>query len=155
MSTAARTFAVPEEQRPTLSRIRRELETRLGMGQPIRITGVEDPLPPEFVELLKAAMLELATNRRVTMVETGAELTTQDAANLLGFSRPYLVRLLTEGRLPFYEVGNRRRLRLEDVLAFRRQRSLDRQMGLREMADEADELGLYGARSSDLALTAR
>jgi excisionase family DNA binding protein len=72
-----------------------------------------------------------------------AELTTQEAADLLGVSRPYLIKLLEEGALPCtLTAGSHRRLRLADVLAYRRVRDRERRAALDEMSAEAERLGL-------------
>lgn len=75
------------------------------------------------------------------------QLTTQQAASLLGISRSTLVRLLDENELPFDRLGDsrHRRLRLHDVLAYRERKRLDRRARLDELTRQADEDGLYDA----------
>ncbi|CAN5920174.1 hypothetical protein BH11MYX4_BH11MYX4_05390 [soil metagenome] len=75
----------------------------------------------------------------------GKEVTTQQAADLLNVSRQYLVRLLDEGRIAFRRTGKHRRLRIEDVLAFKDKRDKDRSAGLRELSQLTEELGGYDA----------
>lgn len=77
------------------------------------------------------------------MMSSQAELTTQQAAELLNVSGTFLVRLLESGAIPFHRVGTQRQVRLVDVLAYRRERSRVRRTVLAEMAREAQELGLY------------
>jgi excisionase family DNA binding protein len=74
-------------------------------------------------------------------------VTTQQAADLLNVSRQYLVRLLDESRLPFRKTGKHRRLRIEDVLAFKEARDKDRRVGLRVLSQMTQELGGYDAES--------
>jgi excisionase family DNA binding protein len=73
----------------------------------------------------------------------GREVTLQQAADLLNVSRPFLVKLLETGAIPFHYVGAYRRVGLTDVLAYRNQRSHARRAALAEMACEAQEMGLY------------
>lgn len=69
-------------------------------------------------------------------------LSPQQAAELLNVSEPYLVGLIESGALPFHEVDGERRVRLDDLLAYKRARDATRADALREMADEAQRLGL-------------
>ena len=69
-------------------------------------------------------------------------LTTQEAAELLGVSRPTLVKLLDSGEISFEQSGRHRRLLLTDVLAYRERRSTRRRVALDQMADIADESGM-------------
>ena len=73
-------------------------------------------LPAGAVKLLQAILEDMASGRAVTIVPQGAELTTQQAADL---SRPFLVQLLQQKKLPFRLVGTHRRVRFEDVLRFK------------------------------------
>jgi excisionase family DNA binding protein len=70
-------------------------------------------------------------------------VTTQQAADLLNVSRPYLLRLLDEGRIPFRKTGKHRRLRIENVLSFKEERDKNRRAGLRELSRMTQEFGGY------------
>ncbi len=86
--------------------------TRLRLGE----TALE--LTPELAHLLRNLLEPLARGEPVRVVPLEAELTTQEAAELLGVSRPHLVRLLEEGKIPFRKVGSHRRVRAKDLLAY-------------------------------------
>ena len=68
---------------------------------------------------------------------------TQQAADLLNISRQYLVRLLEEGRIPYTRTGKHRRLRIDDVVAYKQARDHERSESLDELARLSDELGGY------------
>jgi len=100
-------------------------------------------VPASVHRLLAVIVHELARGNAVTIAPLHADLTTQQAADLLNVSRPFLIKLLESGTIPFHRVGTHRRVRLQDVMAYRHARSQARHAALAEMAREAQELSLY------------
>lgn len=105
----------------------------------VRVQGRDVPLPEPAVVAVKEALLELADGHGVRVLRDDREVTTQEAADILNLSRPHLVRLLEQGKLPFHMVGTHRRVLLADVLAFKAERSARRESAFRELADEAQK----------------
>jgi excisionase family DNA binding protein len=91
-------------------------------------------LPAAAVRLLGALLAELAKGNAVTLMPHHAELTTQEAADLLNVSRPFLVGLLEGGQLPHHKVGTHRRVRFADLMTYKRQRDAESEAALRELA---------------------
>ena len=117
-------------------------------GQPltlrVRDAGREETieLPAGAVRLLQAILEDMALGRAVTIVPQNAELTTQQAADFMNVSRPFLVGLLEHKKLPFRLVGTHRRVRFEDVLRYKETIDAERRKVLDQLAAEAQELGM-------------
>lgn len=99
-------------------------------------------VPRAAFELLVEILAEMANGNAVQLVPLHAELTTQQAADLLGVSRPYFVKLLEEGKIPYRAIGTRRRVRASDVFAYQQADEKDRRVALDELAEEGQELDL-------------
>jgi excisionase family DNA binding protein len=94
-------------------------------------------MPAPVMRLLENIIDEMALGHSVTLVPMRQELSSQEAAQLLGVSRPHLVGLLERGVIPFYRVGTHRRIKLSDVLEYQA-----RLEALSELTREAQELNL-------------
>ena len=105
--------------------------------------GTATPLPTEVYEALWGVVQALRRGSAVTIAVHGTELTTQQAADMLGVSRPTLVKLLDRGEIPYTQPGRHRRVQVADVMAYRRHRSETRSRGLAAMVEISEELGLY------------
>ncbi len=99
-------------------------------------------LPAAAVQLLLDALGHMARGNAVTLLPIHAELSTQEAANLLNVSRPHLVQLLDERKIPYRKVGTHRRVRAEDVIRYKRHTEQQRREVLQELAAHDQELGL-------------
>lgn len=99
-------------------------------------------LPPGAVPLLLEILGNMANGNIVQIVPHHAELTTQQAADLLGVSRPYVVKLLENGEIPFSKVGTHRRVRYADLMAYKKRDDEQRDAILEELARETEKLGL-------------
>jgi excisionase family DNA binding protein len=99
-------------------------------------------LPHSVYTLLRQLVSELAEGNAVTIVPVRHELTTQQAADILNFSRPFLIRLLEAGAIPFGKVGTHRRILFEDLMAYKQRRSEERQRFFKNSLGEATELGM-------------
>ncbi|MBN2112711.1 MAG: helix-turn-helix domain-containing protein [Acidimicrobiia bacterium] len=105
--------------------------------------GEEIVLPAQVFEALRDIVQLMAQGRAVTIAPVHQRLTTQEAADLLGISRPTLVKLLESGEIAFEQPGRHRRVRLVDVLEYRDRRSTQRRDALDKMVEIADGSGMY------------
>ena len=99
-------------------------------------------LPAAATTLLKTLLKEMAAGRPVTIVPVEAEITTQQAAEILHVSRPFVVALIDNGTLPARMVGSHRRLQLHDVLSYKRASKTKAHKALKEMVAISQDLGL-------------
>lgn len=100
-------------------------------------------LPPPLFRLILDVLSQMARGNAITLVPVHAELTTQQAADLLGVSRPFLIKLLEKGELPHRKVGRHRRVRFIDLMRYRKESGARRQEALDELVRLSQELGLY------------
>ena len=100
-------------------------------------------LPREALVLFQDVLRAMAKGQGVSIIPLAAELTTQAAADMLGCSRPHLVKLLEEGKLPFTKVGRHRRVRYEEVVRFGEERKAEQRRHLIEMMEDDEAAGLY------------
>ncbi|MBI3406862.1 MAG: helix-turn-helix domain-containing protein [Planctomycetes bacterium] len=128
---------------------RRLAAHKLGRRSSVRIQLIDDgekaeavAVPASALRLFLHLLAEMSQGNAVTLIPTHAELTSQQAADLLNVSRPYMVKLLDEGRLPCRTVGKYRRVRFDDLMAFKRKDDDARAKILDQLTAEAQELGM-------------
>lgn len=104
--------------------------------------GSEVQLSPALYRALEEAAEAVAGGSAVTVLPTAHELTSTQAAEVLNVSRPHLVGLLDAGEIPFHKVGSHRRIRLDDLLAYRRRRDTSRRETLKRLTRDAQDAGM-------------
>jgi len=131
----------------------RALATRLGRnnGSLLELrdeeTGEGLKLPPSAVRALLHVLTEIGQGHAVKVTPIHAELSTQQAADILNVSRPYLVKLVDEGAIPSRKVGVQRRLLLDDVIAYKKAMYAKQVKAMAELTALSQELGLYDDQS--------
>lgn len=100
--------------------------------------GDQVEIPSEIYEVLVKAVEAMRKGLAVTLTPSSMTLTTQQAADLLGVTRPTLVKLLDSGKIPFEKPGTHRRVKLEDVLTFKEKRKAEQYAALSSLGDVDD-----------------
>lgn len=99
-------------------------------------------LPEAVLDLLFAILTEMAEGNAITLIPVHAELTTQQAADLLNVSRPFLVDLLDRGEIAHRKVGSHRRVLFRDLMVYRKQSEIKRQQAMDELVAEGQRLDM-------------
>ncbi|OIQ88126.1 helix-turn-helix domain protein [mine drainage metagenome] len=133
--TQAETRMAEESGRILAAHAREDLRVQLEDGQTLA-------LPQSVARLLAHILTEMAEGNAVTMIPIHAEMTTQEAANFLNVSRPHLIGLLEKREIPFHKVGTHRRLRFQDVRAYKDRLNANRSQALDDLARVSQELGM-------------
>ena len=149
MSQSATAAVLPSEAEAALAKeTSRVLAARLRDDGLMRLRIMDGPssatvkLPAAAARLLVRILEEMARGNAVTLIPVHAELTTQEAADMLSISRPSLIQLLNEGQIDYRRVGTHRRVRLKALMKYQRQADAARRAALVELAAYDQELGI-------------
>ena len=136
----------PSAQDAAIARVSGQLLSRYARQKrplTLRVTDAEQEraleLPAGAVALLMDILEAMAAGRGVTLMPENAELTTVPAAEVLNVSRPFLIKLLDEAAIPHRKVGKHRRIRMEDVMAYKAAIDREREAVLDQLVNEAQE----------------
>jgi excisionase family DNA binding protein len=143
--------APPPDQveRVAAEKLSQTLADHLAHGQSLTLTlggsesDTRQALPATAAKLLVKILSEIAKGNAIALVPVRPELSAQEAAKWLNVSQPHLIKLLEQGAVPFHQVGEHRRIRLADVLAYRRKALEGRRAILAEIVALNQEMGLY------------
>jgi excisionase family DNA binding protein len=130
---------MPPANRQILSELANILETTEIPPRLVGRDGEEIVLPDEVFAILKLAVADLRMGRAVSIMPNSLTMTTQQAADFLGISRPTLVKLLDEGQIPFSRPRRHRRIRLDELLTYRRSRRAERREILNSLTESTSE----------------
>lgn len=135
------TLSLREVLQPLASHIMRNSD------QPIQLVDAESEelteLSSEAVQLLHDVLMDLLSGEVKTIIPHHAELTTIQAADILNVSRPYLIKLLDAGDIPYCKVGRHRRIRMEDLMTYMEESDSKSRVAMDELVALSEELGLY------------
>jgi len=149
MPQALCTPTPPTESDATLAKeTSRLLASRVRSSAPLKFRVLDAPkgetlrIPAPAVRMLVRILEEMARGNAVTLIPVQAEVTTQEAADMLNISRPSLIQLLNEGKIKYRKVGTHRRVRFESLMAYKRAADTERRAALAELAAYDQEIGI-------------
>jgi len=122
--------------------IHRAQEKR-GIPKLVGPDGLEIELPESVFQALHQVIHHMLQGRTVSIIPVNKEMTTQEAADFLNFSRPFLIKLLEQGEMPFTKVGSHRRIRFSDVLTYKHRQDEIRRQALTKITHLAEDEGIY------------
>jgi excisionase family DNA binding protein len=137
------TVLAPDADAPIVRLLDETIAETEGVAKLVAPSGEIVDLPHSVFSVLVRVIHEMAKGNGVRVMPIHAELTTQQAADILNVSRPFLVSLLEKGKIPFRKVGTHRRVKLEDLLVYKEKRDSQRLEALDELARESQKMGLY------------
>ena len=100
-------------------------------------------VPLRALKLFGSILKAMSEGKPISIVPLATEVTTQKAAEILGCSRPHLVKMLEEGKIPFVKIGKHRRILYEDVMEYKKQMKAEQKKHLVEMMNLDEDLGIY------------
>lgn len=135
-------IAASDSEQPALNQIKGVLNN--GQSVP-KLVGpnYSIELPQSVFQVLRQIVFYMMRGRAIFIVPEDKQLTTQEAADTLGVSRPYLIKLLDQHKIPCFKVGLHRRILFGDLMRYKRARDAEREKALEEIAQISQELGLY------------
>ena len=105
--------------------------------------GDSIPIPQKVTEVLRTVIDIMAQGKGISLIPVADEVTTTQAAEILNISRPYLMKLINNGQIPYHHVGTHKRILLKDLLEYKKLRDANRQEGLQKLTELSQELGFY------------
>ena len=147
MISPPRSVAVTKAEAETAHEAAEMLERFARQNRDVRLlvegsSETSVPLPAKAVDMMLTVLESMAEGKSLAIIPLESELTTGQTADFLNVSRPFVCKLIDEGRLPARMINRHRRVKFSDVVAFEEKSQQERYAALEEMAREATELGL-------------
>jgi excisionase family DNA binding protein len=142
---------IPDQEKGAIAQLEQILSLESSQLRLVTTNGEEIAIPESVYSVLGQVVRAMASGQAISIVRHNRELTTQEAANILNVSRPFLVKLLENGEIPHIKVGSHRRILFQDVMIYKEQRKVKRRQGLKELTQFLQDEGFYEESVSDLA----
>jgi excisionase family DNA binding protein len=134
---------VKEPEKELIDQLEQILSRESAQPKLVGSNGEEILIPESVYSILRQIVHAMASGQAFSVELHNRELTTQEAAELLKVSRPFFVKLLKEGAIPYIEVGKHRRVLFQDVITYKEERQVKRRQGMKELSQFLQEEGFY------------
>jgi excisionase family DNA binding protein len=128
---------------PSIKRLEKLLSGDTAYPKLVGADGKEISLPEPVYKVLQSVVQAMAAGQAISIVPANRELTTQEAADLLNVSRPYLIKLLKQGDIPHIMVGSHRRVNSQDLMDYKNNRDAERRQNIHQLTNFLQEEGFY------------
>lgn len=133
-----------DREAPAIRLLERVLERETPEAKLVAPGGEEIPIPESVYQVLRQVIHLMAAGQAAYLVPLHRELSTQEAAELLNVSRPFLSKLLDQREIPFVQVGSHRRIHFKDLMEYKDRRVVRRREALSELTQLSQDEGFYG-----------
>ncbi|MCC5608539.1 helix-turn-helix domain-containing protein [Nostoc sp. CHAB 5834] len=130
--------------------LERILSVKGSQAKLVGANGEKITIPEPIYQVLLQVVHAMASGKAISIIPQQQELTTQQAAEYLNVSRPYLIKLLEQGDIHYIKVGSHRRVRFDDLMKYKQHRDTKRREGLKEFTQFLQNEGFYDEESSKL-----
>ncbi|MGJ5630179.1 helix-turn-helix domain-containing protein [Nostoc sp. CALU 1950] len=128
--------------------LERILSVKGSQAKLVGANGEKITIPEPIYQVLLQVVHAMASGKAISIIPQQQELTTQQAAEYLNVSRPYLIKLLEQGDINYIKVGSHRRVRFDDLMKYKQHRDTKRREGLKEFTQFLQDEGFYDEESS-------
>lgn len=133
----------PQLEAQSIKELERILSVKDFQAKLVGANGEKITIPEPIYQVLLQVVHAMASGKAISIIPQQQELTTQQAAEHLNVSRPYLIKLLEQGEIPHIKVGSHRRVRFDDLMNYKQQRDVKRDQLLTELTQMSQEAGFY------------
>ncbi|MDZ8084722.1 MAG: helix-turn-helix domain-containing protein [Nostoc sp. DedQUE12b] len=133
----------PQLEAQSIKELERILSVKDFQAKLVGANGERINIPEPIYQVLLQVVHAMASGKAISIIPQQQELTTQQAAEFLNVSRPYLIKLLEQGEIPHIKVGSHRRVRFDDLMNYKQQRDVKRDQLLTELTQMGQEAGFY------------
>ncbi|MDZ8186930.1 MAG: helix-turn-helix domain-containing protein [Nostoc sp. ChiSLP02] len=133
----------PQLEAQSIKELERILSIEGSRAKLVGANGEQIIIPEPIYQVLLQVVHTMASGKAISIIPQQQELTTQQAAEFINVSRPYLIKLLEQGEIPHIKVGSHRRVRFDDLMKYKQQRDVKRDRLLTELTQMSQEAGFY------------